>query len=241
MHDKSTDSLTDQIWNVYTAILVNEKDPLFMINPSIERIYNITVNRYHPEAEVLAKAAGVTMDRLDRPIINYWREHHLVNREELDEVFAGAEGYEDWTGATPSRENGWIWPRSWWHDRWKWLLGQDLHLVPRLSDDVTPEEEHSVISLATGPHWTTVELWPPSWVNTDTSASLRRGYEGVVSQMARSIGRSPTDELSPFDYSWISGQQSRSKHYRGWKGSQGTSLVAEQCCCAPRMLSIQST
>ena len=153
-----------------------------MINPSLERIYNITVNRYHPDAEALANAAGVTMDRLDRPVINYWREHHLVNREELDAVFAGSAGYQNWTGADASRENGWIWPRSWWHARWKWLLGHDISLVPRSSDGVTPEEEHSVLSLSTGPHWTDVEIWPPS-SSMDPLEDLRRGYEGVVSSM----------------------------------------------------------
>lgn len=165
-------------------MLVSDKDPLFLINPSKERIYNVTVNRHHHEAESLAKAAGVTMDRLDRPIINFWREHHMVNREELDEVFAGAEGYENWVGAPTSAENGWIWERSWWYDRWKSLLRQDIQFIPRSADGVVPEEENSVISLSTGPHWTTVELWPRSWSSKDTSEDLRCGFEGVVSLFA---------------------------------------------------------
>jgi hypothetical protein len=166
---------------VFTAMLVSEADRLFVMNPSIERIYNVTVNRHHPKAEALALAAGVTMNRLDRPVINYWREHHLINREELDEFFSGAEGYEPWTGADPSAENGWIWPRSWWYDRWKSLLQQEIQFIPRSADGVVPKEENSVISPSTGPHWTTVELWPRSWANKDTSKDIRYGFESAVS------------------------------------------------------------
>lgn len=161
--------------------MISPTDDLFVLHPSIDRIYNITVNRDHPSAERLAKDAGVTMDRLDRPFFNYWREHHLLHREELDEVLAGAEGYKPWTGGPSLAENGWIWDRSWWYERWNWLLAQAVEFVPRSRDGVVPEEENSVISFSTGPHWTTVELWPKEWARTDTTDDLYKGYIGAVS------------------------------------------------------------
>lgn len=179
------DSLADQIYSVVQSVLIDPKDDLFVLHPSIERIYNIPINKNHPSAKRLANEAGVTLDRLDRPFFNYWREHHLVHREELDAALVGSPGYEPWTGGSSLAENGWIWDRSWWYERWNWLLDQAVQLGPRARDGKVPEEESSVISFSTGPHWTTVELWPKEWHRTDTTEDLYKGYRGAVSAIRR--------------------------------------------------------
>lgn len=227
------DSLADQIYSVIQSSVIDSKDDLFVLHPSIERIYNITINKNHPMAQRLAQDAGVTLDRLDRPIFNYWREHHLIHREELDAVLSGSPGYEPWTGGSSLAENGWIWDRSWWFERWNWLLDQVVELGPRASDGEVPKEENSVISFSTGPHWTTVELWPKEWHRTDTTDDLLKGFKGAVSRsQAKSRRYSARYAVS------CSGRHGYQECDRGLEGAQSSLLVAKRCCRPSRMSAI---
>lgn len=184
-------------------------------------------------AQRLAQDAGVTLERLERPFFNYWREHHLIHREELDAVLAGSPGYEPWTGGSSLAENGWIWDRSWWFERWNWLLDQVVELGPRSSDGKAPKEENSVISFSTGPHWTTVELWPKEWHRTDTTEDLLKGFQGAVS---RNQAKSST--LLSSVCALNSGRHGYPECDRSFQGAQSSLLVAKCCCCSSRMSAI---
>ncbi|KAJ9105555.1 hypothetical protein QFC19_003537 [Naganishia cerealis] len=181
------DSLADQIYTATWSSMIAKKDSLFELHASPERIFNITVNRNHPDAQRLAEAAGVTMERLDRPIFNYWREHHLVNREDLDEAFVGCEGYEKWVGGASQEESMWIWDRSWWYELWNSLLDQAIEFVPRSKDGLVPIEENSVISFSTGPHWTPVELWPQHAAARVTDEELFHGYTTAANRVIQNV------------------------------------------------------
>jgi hypothetical protein len=161
--------------------MITKGDGLFKLHGSPERIFNITVNANHPGAQMLAEAAGVTVERFNRPIFNFWREHHLVNREDLDAAFVGFEGYEKWVGGPSQAESGWIWDRSSWHDLWNSLLAHAVEFVPRSRDGLVPAEENSVISFSSGPHWTPVELWPQKSAGKVTSEQIFHGYTAAVS------------------------------------------------------------
>lgn len=153
---------------------------LFEIHGSPDLVFNLTVNRYHPDAAQLAYEAGVTVDRFNRPVLNYYREHHLLHRPELDAVFHDGIGYKPWTGGTPYRKNGWIWDRSWWFEKWSEELAKPNALISTY-ERWKPMEERSVISFSSGPHWTTTELWPrDGWV-TRNFDELLLGWERMVS------------------------------------------------------------
>ncbi|KAJ9114781.1 hypothetical protein QFC22_005657 [Naganishia vaughanmartiniae] len=176
-------SLADQIYTVIWSSMITKGNGLFKLHGSPERIFNITVNPNHPDAQMLADAAGVTVDRFDKPIFNFWREHHLVNREDLDEAFVGFEGYEKWVGGPSLAESGWIWDRSVWYESWKSLLAQAVKFVPRSRDGRLPAEESSVISFSTGPHWTPVELWPKQSAGKVKPEQILQGYTAAVSTL----------------------------------------------------------
>lgn len=163
--------------------MITRGDGLFKLHGSPERIFNITVNPHHPDAKSLADAAGVSTERFDRPIFNFWREHHLVNREDLDSAFVGFEGYEKWVGGPSQAESGWIWDRSRWYELWNSLLAHAVKFVPRSRDGLVPAEENSVISFSSGPHWTPVELWPKATANKVTNEQILHGYTVAVSSL----------------------------------------------------------
>ncbi|KAJ9121934.1 hypothetical protein QFC24_004516 [Naganishia onofrii] len=190
----------DQLYVVIRESMVSNTDSLFEIHPSTELIFNITVNRLHPDAPRLAAEAGVSWERLERPLFYYWREHHLLHRDELDEVFSKAVGYRPWVGGMTYKENGWIWDRSWWLELWRGELEKPVDLFPVTGAAAgghghehghghghhhAPREEKSVISFSSGPHWTTTELWPrDGWV-TRNFDELLRGWAGMVSPRQR--------------------------------------------------------
>ncbi|KAJ9096756.1 hypothetical protein QFC21_005026 [Naganishia friedmannii] len=181
------DSLADQIYTAIWSSMITKGDSLFKLHASTERIFDITVNANHPMAQMLADAAGVTVERFNRPIFNFWREHHLVNREDLDAAFVGFEGYEKWVGGPSMAESGWIWDRSRWYELWNSLLAHAVELVPRSLDKRVPLEENSVISFSSGPHWTPVELWPKESAGKVTPEQILHGYTAAVDRVIQNV------------------------------------------------------
>lgn len=180
------DSLADQIYRAVHYSMVSTRDSLFVINGSPDRIWNITVNRDHPLATRLINQAGVTETRLRRPVFNYWREHHLVHRHELDEVMKGLHGYVPWVNGPSLKENGWIFDRSWWFELWSEMLAQPIRFLPREEDGVVPLEEASTISLNSGPHWGEFELFPKRPWHLVSDDDVLRGWVGAVSAFSSS-------------------------------------------------------
>ena len=160
--------------------MVTKHDSLFDINRSIDRVYNITVNRNHPLAPRLAREAGISEERFARPVLNYWREHHLLHRSELDEIFKGVWYYEPWVNGPTYFQNGWIHDRSWWYELWTDLLAKPIQLIER-PDGSLPIEETSTISFNSAPHWTAIELWPSHSFRLVKNEDLLRGWIGAVS------------------------------------------------------------
>jgi hypothetical protein len=178
------DSIADQIYANLRESMATSGLSLFEIHGSTDLVFNLTVNRNHPDAPQLAYEAGVTVERFNRPVLNYYREHHLLHRPELDAVFHDGIGYKPWTGGTPYRKNGWIWDRSWWFEKWSEELAKPNELIETYRK-WKPMEERSVISFSSGPHWTTTELWPrDGWV-TRNFDELLLGWERMVSLAER--------------------------------------------------------
>ena len=175
------DSLADQIYRAVYYTMATKRDSLFDINRSIDRVYNITVNRNHPLAPRLAREAGVSEERFERPVFNYWREHHLLHRHELDEVFKGVWHYEPWVNGPAFFQNGWIHDRSWWFELWTDLLAKPIRFIER-ADGSKPIEETSTISFNSAPHWTAIELWPSHSFRLVRNEDLLRGWIGAVSR-----------------------------------------------------------
>lgn len=174
------DSLADQIYRAVHYTLVTPHNSLFMINGSPERIFNISVNPAHPDAPRLAREAGVTLSRFNRPVFNFWREHHLIHRHELDRVFKGLWHYVPWADGPTFAQNGWIHDRSWWNELWTELLDQPVGLMQR-EDGSIIKEEASTISFNSAPHWTATELWPEHTRRLVREEDLLRGWVGAVS------------------------------------------------------------
>ncbi|KAJ9096804.1 hypothetical protein QFC21_005075 [Naganishia friedmannii] len=182
------DSLADQIYRAVHYSMVSTRDSLFLIHGSPDRIWNVTVNRDHPLAARLIDQAGVTETRLKRPVFNYWREHHLVHRHELDEVMKGLHGYVPWVNGPSLKENGWIFDRSWWFELWSEMLTQPIRFVAREDDGVVPREEASTISLNSGPHWGEFELFPKRPWHLVSDDDVIRGWVGAFTKVLQKIG-----------------------------------------------------
>lgn len=177
-----TDSLADQIYTAIQFSMVTAENSLFEIWGSPSLIFNISVNRYHPDAQRLIKEAGVTADRLDRPIFNYYREHHLVHRSDMDKAFSRFHDYVSWTGGPNYAESGWVFDRSWWYDKIKEQLGFPLWMVPKNGKGAVPLEEKSMVAFSTGPHWAWHELWPKHIEGDKKNyEDMMRGFVGAVS------------------------------------------------------------
>jgi hypothetical protein len=165
--------------------MVTAEDSLFDIWGSPSLIFNISVNPHHRDAQKLAEEAGVSFDRLNRPVFNYYREHHLVHRPDMDRAFSRFHDYVPWTGGPTYAENGWVFDRSWWYDKIKEQLGIPLWLVPKNGNGPVPLEEKSMVAFSTGPHWAWHELWPKH-INGDEKnyEDMMRGFVGAVRKIS---------------------------------------------------------
>lgn len=163
--------------------MISLHNSLFRLQALPDQTYSIYVNLTHPDAENLAAAAGVTVDRLERPVFVYYRDHHLVNRPELDEAFKHVPGYRPLTDGPPHSEQKFIADRSVWYEKWTGYLQKPLVWAAKTeSGRKRPIEEKSMISLSTGPHWSIRELWPKGAVERPGNDELiLRGYQGAVS------------------------------------------------------------
>jgi hypothetical protein len=162
--------------------MISSHDSLFRLQALQDSSYSIYVNPKHPDAEKLAAAAGVSITRLERPLFVYYRDHHLVNRPELDEAFKDIPGYEPLTGGPPHSEQKFIADRSVWYEKWTGYLRTPFAWGQTEEGGKRPIEEKSVISFSTGPHWSIRELWPKGAVEEPGSNELiLRGYQGAVS------------------------------------------------------------
>lgn len=194
--------------------------------------FSIFVNKEHVDAEKLAQEAGVSLDQLDTPVFVYYRDHHLVNRHELDEAFDGSPGYEPLASGPPYSEQKFIADRSWWHEKW---TGQLRTPIKWNSDGTPAREEKSMIALSTGPHWSLRELWPKgSEAHQDSNDHILRGYQGAVSRFSI-ICFSHTNDKTLF---CPAVSESLAKYHRSRKGTPSSRLVEKQYARTHRLLAI---
>lgn len=157
-------------------------DSLFHLSATPEFQFIIKVNKNHPDAPALALAAGVDMSRMDRPVFTFHREHHLVNRPELDKALGKSPGYVPLAGGPSYEEQRFVWDRSWWYEKWTGLLRHGVQFVAGKDGLPVVKEENSVIALSMGPHWSPRELWPADFEEKpDTYDFVVRGFQGAVS------------------------------------------------------------
>ena len=157
-------------------------DSLFHVTAKPESMFLIYVNKAHPDAIKLSQAAGVATSRFDRPVFAFIRDHHLVNREDLDKAFRNTPGYKPFVGGPSYMEQRFVADRSWWHEKWTELLRFGVQFDFKNDGSSTALEEKSVIAFSTGPHWSPRELWPQGFVQkADSYDHVLRGYQGAVS------------------------------------------------------------
>ncbi|KAJ9096757.1 hypothetical protein QFC21_005027 [Naganishia friedmannii] len=175
------DSLADQIYVALRSSMISAHDSLFRLQALPDSSFSIYVDLKHPDATKLAAAAGVSVTRLERPVFVYYRDHHLVNRPELDEAFKDIPGYEPLAGGPPHSEQKFVADRSLWYEKWTGYLRTPFAWGQIEAGGKRPAEEKSTIALSTGPHWSTRELWPRGAVEEAGSDDLiLRGYQGAV-------------------------------------------------------------
>ncbi|KAJ9105554.1 hypothetical protein QFC19_003536 [Naganishia cerealis] len=215
--------------------MISLHESLFRLHASPELSFSIFVDKTHPDAEKLAKAAGVSMERLDRPIFVYYRDHHLVQRAELDAAFKDVPGYEPFVGGPPHSEQKFIADRSWWYENWKGYLQTPFAWAPTEQGVEKPIEEKSTIALSTGPHWSTRELWPKGAVEQKGSEDLiMRGYQGAVSRIAMD---DLTSASSLYGRSLV--LSSAEQHYGSFEDAQSARMVEEQYSRGCRLLAVR--
>jgi hypothetical protein len=165
-------------------------DSLFHLSATPEFQFMIKVNKAHPDAAALALAAGVDLSRLERPVFTFHREHHLVNRDELDKALGKSPGYVPFVGGPSFAEQRFVWDRSWWYEKWTGLLRHGVQFVQGKDGQPVVREENSVIALSMGPHWSPRELWPENFEEKpNTYDFVVRGFQGAVSRVRGLSGR----------------------------------------------------
>jgi hypothetical protein len=146
-----------------------------------------------PETLQLLEEAGVSIKRLDVPLVTHWRTHHLGNKTDLDVGFASIENYK----RAPYEPVEWF---EMFHDNLRKMYGL-LHdqsqdqggegLFTR--DDVRPED--SVIIMQTGPHWTEHELG-----HDMSNEDALSGFKNMVSRSAGVRIRSDNRTIAEVDF-----------------------------------------
>lgn len=138
------DSIGQQLIGTFENMLLT---PDGLINSASNSTWDriIYLDKSRPETYALLKEAGVTEQRLELPLVQHWRTHHLGNETDLGAAFSHIESYV----RRP-------------YDPVEWLEMYKEHLQ-RMSGssillDETVKPEDSVIIVQTGPHWTEGEL-----------------------------------------------------------------------------------
>lgn len=163
-------------------------DSLFHVKATPESMFMIYVNKAHTDARKLSQEAGVATSRFDRPVFTFHREHHLVNREDLDKAFKNFPGYKPLVDGPPFSKQNFVADRSWWYEKWTALLRLGVQFESKGLEGSRILEESSVIAFSMGPHWSPRELWPKGYVVKDYSYDqVLRGYQSAVSHRSCSI------------------------------------------------------
>jgi hypothetical protein len=119
----------------------------------------------HPEIPSLLAEAGVTEDRLQTPLIKFWRHHHVATDEEKAQAFAFA---GDRYSLNPDRENG----KSWYEPMIEQATRTEVFMRP----DSEALEEPTMIVLNLGAHLVWYELGKEL-----TPLDYLEGLENIVS------------------------------------------------------------
>jgi hypothetical protein len=114
---RAIDSLADQIYTAIHFSMATAEDSSFDIWRSPSLIFNISANPHHRDARGFAERAGGSFVKMDKPVLKYYREHHLVHRPDMDRAFSRFYDYvRDLVGRLMRRMDGF---ESWRYDRIK--------------------------------------------------------------------------------------------------------------------------
>lgn len=155
------DSLTEHSYAVVAGLMVGS-DGLFLSDGTPDNIFRIYLNLDHPKAASLLEQAGLVPEsgssyppaRAKMPLVNFYRDHHVFSREELDTAFEGVNGYL----AFPSRSEEqnrikWVAEKTNWWDGWREKLQAGVQLAGFTRSKSEIKKEKSVIVFNVGPHW----------------------------------------------------------------------------------------
>lgn len=137
----------------------------------------------HPDAARLVAEAGVDPERASRPLVKFYRDHHIVSREEMDDMWKDMPGYMKQADRDLIEGEGkiqWVKPYTKWWGEWLQQLSAPVYTVPKQGEGpVAVREEKSVIIFQLGPHWSAGELGPLA--NQMTERQVADGYTQAVS------------------------------------------------------------
>lgn len=148
------DSLTEHTFHVVSALMAGS-DGLFWWDGTPDHNFRLMLNPSHPLAIPLLDAARVTYDRADTPLVNFYRDHHVMSRDDLDEAFQGVQGYTPWKDRTEEQlKIKWVFEDTkWWRlwfERFSTPVGYD---VGNFLAQGPVRAEKSVLVFNVGPHW----------------------------------------------------------------------------------------
>ena len=130
-------------------------DELFWWDGTPDHNFRLMLRKDHPLAIPLLDAARVGHDRADTPLASFYRDHHVMSRDEMDAAFAGVQGYLPFKERSEEQlKVKWVFEETkwwrWWQEKFTTPIGYDLgKLLPQ--GPVRPEK--SVLIFNVGPHW----------------------------------------------------------------------------------------
>lgn len=177
---------------MYAAIhgLLVGSDGLVLGDGTPDNIFKMWLNMGHPDVPRLISEAGVDPERAARPLVKFYRDHHIVSREEMDDMWRDMPGYVKQADRDALEKNNdgnsiqWVKPYTKWWTEWLLQLQAPVFLKPKdgLGPMASYREEKSVIIFQLGPHWSAGELSPLT--NQMTDRQVADGYTQAVSDPA---------------------------------------------------------
>jgi hypothetical protein len=153
------DSLTEHAFHVIHGLLL-QSDDLTLAHGDETQTFKIFLNPNHPLYHSTLLSAGVDDSRGTRPLVWFWRDHHVLSRSELDQAFLGSQGYVPFSQRNEEQDKiKWVTENTHWWDDWKLELSKGVGVQGKTRNGKEVRREKSVIMFNVGPHWS--ESVPP--------------------------------------------------------------------------------
>jgi hypothetical protein len=150
------DSLTNNLYESYEGYFKYPNTPFLTKTKGL--IFGcIWLDPSHPDTPRLLELAGVPASRLHVPLLTWWRHHHLLSKDELEQVHSGIDLYKL---KDEPKEPDW-WPLYLVQRAEAYAERENSEIVVPGYEDPAPsarKTEKDVVILNVGAHWSGGEL-----------------------------------------------------------------------------------